>query len=327
MAEAEREATPKISYFGIVYALLSSLAGIAVILTIWPGGTGQPSGLQSMSGEVRLLVIAAIGGVLGSSLRETAKFGAHESEALVSDDKLSLIIRGLVAMQVAAVLFLAIRAFLMLPTTPVTAFNPVGVLALGLLTGAAANEWIPAIAALATMRGNAALDSRLDRIASAVGASVLDNYRGQIRAQILHDGKPLAGAMNEAQAMAAPFEIDDSLLWLEPNRKYTILAWFDPGSEGEGRGEMISISGGNDVDRITFSIAVDSSAAIGFDPGRQVCSFDPKKRSDRVAFGFVAPIMEAPFTLWLRVSQKDRLSAVLAIEAVAVSASLAAAPA
>lgn len=80
------------------------------------------------------------------------------------------------------------------------------------------------------------------------------------------------------------------------------------------------ITGGNDVAEVSFVVTADSSADLRFTPGRQVFTFDPRQPSRRLQFQFVAPVLEAPFRLWLRAAQKGRLVTVLAVEAAAQSA-------
>ena len=75
------------------------------------------------------------------------------------------------------------------------------------------------------------------------------------------------------------------------------------------------------MSQVTFVVAADSSAALQFTPNRRTFAFDPLKPSERMEFAFVAPLLELPITLWLRATQKGRLTAVLSVAAVARSAS------
>ncbi|WP_213979233.1 hypothetical protein [Sphingomonas sp. dw_22] len=306
MEAPEESNPPKINPFGFVYATLSAIIGVALLLVIWPNGGSEPSWLGTMSNEVRFALLAAIGGALGYGYKYTRRLLTEpDRQALSARDKAAdTILRVFIAMQGAAIGYLVVRSNIVLPTTPVTQFSPFGVLVLGLLLGVLIDALVPDLLAKSAFLDSGPLGVRLNQIASAVGATTLDNYQGRIRAQLQTSGSSASEEI--ASSEGGRFR-------LLPSKPYTLLIWFEPGPGSEGLGETISISGGNDVETVSFAVSVDSSAAIGFDPGRQVCTFKAKKPSGRISFAFVTPTEPGAMTLWLRVTQKDRLAAVLAL--------------
>lgn len=302
---------PGIGIGDVAYLGISVAVFLTLVLLIWPTSTASPTWARTMSDEVRFLAIAAAGGALGSVLRDNLALGRGIAfRTAVRQRVLGHVVRWLLAVQLAILLYLAFRAFLLLPTTPVTAFSPFGVLALGFLAGMVAETAMPQI--VASVRGQfergAVLESRIDQIARAVGATMLDNYQGALCAVLLDaERQPITPIVTTA-GDTAPFP-------LVPNRRYFLQVWLAPTQSEASAAQAISITGGNDTSRVSFVVVADSSAAVRFVPGRRTFTFDPERVSDRAEFEFVAPVVEAPFTLWVRALQKDRLAAVLSVEA------------
>jgi hypothetical protein len=304
MEGPDESSPPKINPFGFVYATLSAITGVVLLLVVWPNGGSEPGWLGTMSNELRFALLAAIGGALGYGYKYTRRLLTEPDKqgASARDKAVDTILRVFMAMQGAAIGYLLMRSNIVLPTTPVTQFSPFGVLVLGLLLGVLMDELVPDLLAKSAFFDSGPLDARLNQIASAVGATTLDNYQGRFRAQLQTSGNSVSEEIASSEG---------GWFKLLPNSPYTLLIWFEPGHGSVG--ETISISGGNDVDTVSFAVTVNSSAAIGFDPGKQVCTFNAKKPSDRISFDFVTPPEPGAMTLWLRVTQKDRLAAVLAL--------------
>lgn len=310
--------SPRLSAFAVLYLAASLLALFALVLVIWPTSTQVPSWARDMSDEVRYLIIAATGGALSVALKATLAMGrGADPPWSLTRGPIGLLVHLILALQFALIVYFAIRSFVLLPTTPVSGLSPFGVLAVGLLAGLAVEEVVPNLM-MSRLSGSAmtGIESRIDLIANAVGAATLDNYQGRLCMDLLDDdGKTVFDSLVASGSTVA------SELSLKPNRRYRLLAWFEPGARESQTSEVVSITGGNDVSQVTFVVAADSSAALQFTPNRRTFAFDPLKPSERMEFAFVAPLLELPITLWLRATQKGRLAAVLSVAAVARSAS------
>jgi hypothetical protein len=303
---------PKLSAFGIAYVLGSLLILVAITLVIWPTNVAVPVWARSMSDEIRFIAISAAGGAIGSALRTGFAIGKNTDLSVSVTGRVLQFVRLLIAVQMAALGYFAIRSFVLLPTTPVSELNPFGILFVGLLIGWAAEDLVPQFIARVKdeLAPNSELESRIDLIASAVGAATLDNYRGRLCVEILDANRRPVFAPGWAAA-----EPDAGTIVLSPKETYILAAWFDPGASDARVSEEVSITGGNDVERISFVVAADSSASLRFTPGRNTFSFDPQGASERLEFEFVAPAREEPFALWLRATQKGRLTAVVSLDA------------
>jgi hypothetical protein len=300
-----------------LYALTTLVITVAVVLVIWPTSTDVPRWARSMSDELRFIAIAACGGALACSLKSTIGLlkrqeGPGSLPLKLGPPYVNLVtelVTLLLAVQLAIVAFIVVRSFVLLPTTPVSAFSPFGVLLLGSAAGHLAASFGTSYVSRLSSEIERPLTKRLDLIANAVGVAKLDNYEGNLCVSLIDStGKGMVATGS------TPDSSSSSTLFLKANERYALRAWFDPSAAGAGRSQAIRISGGQDVPQISFAVAADNSAGLVVAPGRQVFNFSPREKSDVLEFVFVAPIDSAPFRIWLRVTQKDRLVTVLAIE-------------
>lgn len=85
---------------------------------------------------------------------------------------------------------------------------------------------------------------------------------------------------------------------------------FEPGeAEADSAGglhERLRIRDGNEANRVSFDVAVDSTS-VEFVKDRSSNAFEPRSSPLPLVFAFVAPEEEGSHKLFIEVSQKNRL--------------------
>jgi hypothetical protein len=291
----------------IVYIIAMLLLTVATTLTVWPANTTSPSWVQAMSSELRFVLVIAAGGALGTTLRVILVVA--EASGASSPLKIPLIHHFLTllwAVPLSILAYLVLRGVILSPAAPVSDINPFGLLLCGFFVGIFADTVIHELNAIskALLRSDPQLEERMGRIADALGVTTLDNYDGALCATIL-----------DSSGKVVPAD-EDGHRFLQTNAKYDLKVWFAPTSaDTDASAQEIHITGGVDTERISFLVTPASDADISFAPKQRWFSFDPRKRSDEVVFRFAAPVTRAPCRLMMRVTQKNRLVAVLGTEA------------
>ena len=121
-----------LGFLSAVYAVATFLGLTAVVLVIWPSDLviwpsdfDMPRWARSLSDEGRFLAIAFCGGALGCSFKAMLAI----ANAANADWRLSRqVLNILVAAQASMMVFVAMRSFILLPTSSVLNLSPFGVL-------------------------------------------------------------------------------------------------------------------------------------------------------------------------------------------------------
>jgi hypothetical protein len=291
----------------VVYIIAILMLSVAALLTIWPTSNIAPTWLSSVSAELRYLLVVVSGSALGTIVRVILALADVKRPGKTDNQSVLLYFLGLLwAVPLSVLFYLVLRGVLLSPAAATSNLNPFGILLYGFLTGVFADTALKKLNAMsrALFSTDPHLEERIDRISEALGVTSLDNYRGALYAEITQEGPKIVISQEGRYA-------------LQSNSHYDLLAWFQPTTSprlSRATAQEIRITGGTDASRVEFLVTPDSDADITFVPRQQSLSFDPQKHSPRIEFQFSSPVMLATYRLWIRVTQKNRLVAVLTLE-------------
>jgi hypothetical protein len=289
----------------LIYGISMLALSIAVTVTVWPGSTTSQGPAATVPTELRYVLVAASGGALGTTLRAilalTDTIGTRQIQR---EPLLRQLIGFLWAVPISVLSYVVLRGFILSSAAPIQDLNPFGVLVFGFGVGLFSDAGIARLAAVARVLfvTDPFHEDRIDRISDALGITTLDNYRGTFCLDLL-----------DAEGQRTQFE-GGQRARLDRNKQYELQAWFQPNTYSGVLSQEINISGGRDTESVDFLIVPDSNADIRFLPGQEVLSLDPRRTSGRTGFRFVTPVTAAPYRLSVRVTQKNRLVAVIAFD-------------
>lgn len=279
---------------------LLAYAGGAVFLIVasWPA-TSTRTLIAFPSLEAQYLVLVGAGAALGTTLVALSALldtQGRRARAGVLGETL----RPLIAAVLGTASYVVVRGALLRPDTQsVGCLNPYGVvgaaLVLGIFTGPVLAQLTAVTRVLSGQESQ--LNEQIDRMATVLGVTTLDNYTGF-----------LCAAARDATT-GKDVRITDGRGQLAPNTQYDFVVWFQrdhPGMTGFMVTTEIQVTGGADTDTVEFSIGPQSDN-VQLRPRAQTLTFAPEATSSEAAFRFRSPESAGAFEVWVEVTQKNRL--------------------
>jgi hypothetical protein len=284
----------------LVFIYLVGIVVLAVITLVaaWPGPSGPlvQTRLGTVSTELRYFLVVACSSALGASIHAIQSFVDYVgNRMLVKSWLLFYVVRVFVAVPLALIAYVAVRASLLSTSAPVTDLNAYGIAALSGLVGMFSK---PAVDKLndvfATLFGRQTqVEKEIARIGTTLGITTLNNYQGYV-----------CHSLQSKEGEVAPIASDGTPK-LRPGEKYQLIVWFQPYPSKDSSSDEIKVEGGTDARTVEFLLSADSEK-VDVRPRQIPIIVSLKDRSPDVKFDFDAPKDFGTFEVWIEITQKNR---------------------
>lgn len=285
----------------LIYLLLSLAFGLTLLLLTWPNGFADTF-ISKLSDELRLLIIVAGAGFLGSTLYALMNYTTVIASMLRLNRSWIpwYFTRGLIGLVFALIIYLSLRGFIVTPNIETKYLNAFGLTATSILIGMFSETLFKklSIAINALLGNKTEIEKKIDNIGKTLGTTILDNYNGFLFTEIYKMN-------NESNTYSKDNSSD----------QYELIAWFQAGDIYDKLSTFksdrlqvheINITDGNDVEFIEFKI-VPKSESINFYPSTINARINASSRSEFYRFSFTAYDKNFGEDCWIEISQKNRL--------------------
>ena len=280
----------------MAYVLLVLFLTITLVVTVWPNVPENQGWLGTMSAELRLLLLVASGGALGSALQTIRSFYWYfGNRRLMRSWVPFYLINAFIGLPLALLFYMVIRGGLLMPGTEVRCLNPYGLLAVSALIGLFSTQVTEKLTSTfsAVFGPPGRLEEQLGHISTALGVTTTDNYQGFVCLFFRVEGG------------AAVSSSEDVPPTLTAGLSYELVVWFQPVEPKDGIFKEINITGGNDVKSVEFLLSPDSGG-MSLRPRQKEIAFLVTEKSRQAVFKFKAPEVADTYDLWVEVTQKKR---------------------
>lgn len=303
------------------YLVLISTLSIGLLVAVWPTAP-TPSWLSDMSAEMRYLLLVVCGAALGGSMATSQSLlTLARRTSLPGGWPLWYAFRVLVGIPLAMAFYVIFRGLLLSPRIDYSILNPFGILIVSVVIGMFAMQALDKLNALgATLfKSEAGLEQQIDRISTALGVAVLDNYVGFVCFSV-HEKSGKVGTADPRTTKrsadanrSAGVRTARTISWSadEPpvllgGQSYELHAWFQPDAVNGMFSTEVRVMGGADTRSVEFKLVPDSDS-VRLRPVQESVSFPVRGTSPLVTFEFETPKESGPYDIWVEVFQKNRL--------------------
>ncbi|MGN8070963.1 hypothetical protein [Mucilaginibacter sp. 22184] len=288
-----------------INSLVQLLIVALVILLIFP----VDSNFQ-VAGEIRLILVVCLSGVLGSSLRYTGILIDNKNKGKLPLYLDELFMRLLNGIPTAAGIYLLLRGMILSTSANYEVFNVYGLALICIIMGYFSYEASKKVTGLlqAILERDQVIEDKIDKIGNILGLETLGNYHGYFIAELT------CSSLNVPQE---PFGLTSENI-AEPEFEYILRCWFSPhyfplyGGSNETRKSSfpeIDITGGKDVAIVTFSAAPRLNG-LKFTP--TVLNFEVSHDRDSIVQEFrLKQKSNSLADCWIEISQMNRLISVV----------------
>lgn len=264
-----------------------------------------------IAGDLRLILVVCLGGMLGSSLRYSGVLvnASTSNNPVKRKEGTDFILKMLTGIPFNILCYFVLRGIILNSKLSYESFNVYGVLLLSFASGFFSAESLRKLT-LTLQRlseKDTVIDSKLERISSALGVDILDNYKGYFKYSI--------------EKKRLDYDVDSTEMHLSPpSLHYRLVcrflpSGFAPPNNNEKRAKLISeveITGGNDVELVSFTITP-KVKGIKITPSEKLVRVYQGQPSDEIIFDYTLEDRWMP-DAWIEISQKGRLISVVTLE-------------